>query len=89
VRCANSPTAKLAGYKQVTGAVRRRVSDAAGDPLLVVMAEPAASLAAELRRLIPELRDMVGDDRRVLVGFDRGGWSPTLFTTWTRPGSTS
>ena len=55
------------------------VSDAAGDPLLVVMAEPAASLAAELRRLIPELRATVGDDRRVLVGFDRGGWSATLF----------
>lgn len=55
------------------------VSDAAGDPLLVVMAEPAASLAAELRRMIPELRTLVGDDRRVLVGFDRGGWSPTLF----------
>jgi prepilin-type processing-associated H-X9-DG protein len=55
------------------------VSDAAGDPLLVVMAQPAASLAAELRRLIPELRAMVGDDRRVLVGFDRGGWSATLF----------
>jgi hypothetical protein len=29
--------------------------------------------------LIPELRATVGDDRRVLVGFDRGGWSPTLF----------
>lgn len=55
------------------------VADAAGDPLLVVMAQPAASLAAELRRLIPDLRDMVGDDRRVLVGFDRGGWSPALF----------
>ena len=55
------------------------VADAAGDPLLVVMAEPAASLAAELRRLIPDLRAMVGDDRRVLVGFDRGGWSPALF----------
>jgi transposase len=55
------------------------VSDAAGDPLLVVMAEPAASLAGELRRLLPELRATVGDDRRVLVGFDRGGWSPTLF----------
>ena len=55
------------------------VRDAAGDPLLVVMAEPAASLAAELRRLIPELRDMIGDGRRGLVGFDRGGWSPTLF----------
>jgi prepilin-type processing-associated H-X9-DG protein len=55
------------------------VSDAAGDPLLVVMAQPAASLAGELRRLIPELRTLVGDERRVLVGFDRGGWSPTLF----------
>jgi transposase len=55
------------------------VCDAAGDPLLVVMAEPAASLAGELRRLIPELRALVGDDRRVLVGFDRGGWSPALF----------
>ncbi len=55
------------------------VSDAAGDPLLVVMAQPAASLAAELRRLIPQLRATVGDDRRVLVGFDRGGWSPALF----------
>ena len=55
------------------------VADAAGDPLLVVMAEPGASLAGELRRLIPELRALVGDDRRVLVGFDRGGWSPTLF----------
>ena len=55
------------------------VADAAGDPLLVVMAAPGASLAGELRRLIPELRAMIGDDRRVLVGFDRGGWSATLF----------
>ncbi len=55
------------------------VADAAGDPLLVVLAEPAASLAGELRRLIPELRALVGDGRRVLVGFDRGGWSPALF----------
>lgn len=43
------------------------------------MAQPAASLASELRRLIPELREMVGDDCRVLVGFDRGGWSRALF----------
>jgi len=55
------------------------VADAAGDPLLVVMAQPGASLAAELRRLIPAMRALVGDGRRVLVGFDRGGWSPTLF----------
>src|SRR5450759_4642728 len=55
------------------------VSDAAGDPVLVVMAQPGASLAMELRRLLPDLRRAVGDDRRVLVGFDRGGWSPKLF----------
>ena len=55
------------------------VADAAGDPVLVVMAQPGASLAMELRRLLPELRAAVGDQRRVLVGFDRGGWSPALF----------
>jgi len=55
------------------------VTDAAGDPLLVVMAQPGASLASELRRLIPAMRAIIGDTRRVLVGFDRGGWSPTLF----------
>jgi transposase len=55
------------------------VSDAAGDPVLVVMAAPGASLAMELRRLLPDLRRAVGDQRRVLVGFDRGGWSPVLF----------
>jgi transposase len=55
------------------------VSDASGDPILVVMAEPGASLAMELRALLPDLRRAVGDQRRVLVGFDRGGWSPALF----------
>jgi hypothetical protein len=55
------------------------VSDASGDPVLVVMAAPGASLAMELRRLLPDLRRAVGDHRRVLVGFDRGGWSPALF----------
>ncbi|MDO5754548.1 putative transposase [Arthrobacter sp.] len=55
------------------------VSDTNGSPVFLVMAEPGASLAGELRRLLPELRTAIGDDRRVLVGFDRGGWSPTLF----------
>jgi hypothetical protein len=55
------------------------ISDASGDPVLVVMAQPGASRAMELRRLLPDLRRAVGDDRRVLVGFDRGGWSPALF----------
>ncbi len=55
------------------------VSDAHGAPVFMVMAAPGASLAGELRDLLPELRQAVGDERRVLVGFDRGGWSPALF----------
>ncbi|MDI3196281.1 hypothetical protein QK290_17960 [Pseudarthrobacter sp. AL07] len=55
------------------------VADAHGAPVLVVMAEPGAALTGELRRLPPRLRTIIGDDRRVLVGFDRGGWSPALF----------
>lgn len=46
---------------------------------MVVMAEPGSSLVKEIRRLLPELRKAIGDERRVLVGFDRGGWSPELF----------
>jgi transposase-like protein len=55
------------------------VADAAGDPVFVVMSQPSASLAGELRRLIPDLRQIVGPDRRVTVCFDRGGWSPAVF----------
>jgi prepilin-type processing-associated H-X9-DG protein len=55
------------------------VSDSHGSPVLVVMAKPGTALTGELRRLLPQLRTIVGDDRRVLVGFDRGGWSPALF----------
>lgn len=55
------------------------ICDADGDPVMVVMSDPGASLASELRRLLPDLRTAVGDQRRVLVGFDRGGWSPALF----------
>src|SRR5256885_7393245 len=50
-----------------------------GDPVFMVAAEPSDSLAGELRRLLPQLRQVVGQGRRVTVCFDRGGWSPALF----------
>jgi hypothetical protein len=50
-----------------------------GDPEFMVVAEPSDSLAGELRRLLPDLRGIVGGGRRVTVCFDRGGWSPALF----------
>ena len=55
------------------------VTDQQGDPVFMVVAEPSDSLAGELRRLLPQLRGIVGQGRRVTVCFDRGGWSPALF----------
>ena len=52
----------------------------------MVVAEPSDSLAGELRRLLPQLRQVVGDGRRVTVCFDRGGWSPALFADITEAG---
>ena len=57
-----------------------------GDPVFVVAAEPSESLAGELRRLLPQLRQVVGQGRRVTVCFDRGGWSPALFADITGAG---
>jgi hypothetical protein len=57
-----------------------------GDPVFMVVAEPSDSLASELRRLLPQLRQVVGQDRRVTVCFDRGGWSPALFADITAAG---
>jgi hypothetical protein len=56
------------------------VGDADGDPVMVITAAPSKSLAAELARLLPDLRAVIGADRRCTVVFDRGGYSPQVFT---------
>jgi len=56
------------------------VGDSDGDPVMVITAAPSQSLAAELHRLLPDLRALVGADRRCTVVFDRGGYSPQVFT---------
>ena len=55
------------------------VGDADGDPVMVLTAAPSQSLAAELRRSLPDLRAVVGPGRRCTVVFDRGGYSPQVF----------
>jgi transposase len=62
------------------------VADAGGDPVFMVVAEPSESLAGELKRLLPQLRQVAGEGRRVTVCFDRGGWSPALFADITGAG---
>ena len=57
-----------------------------GDPVFVVVAERSDSLAGEVRRLLPRLRQVAGGGRRVTVCFDRGGWSPALFADITAAG---
>jgi len=57
-----------------------------GDPVFMVVAEPSESLAGELCRLLPGLRAIAGEGRRVTVCFDRGGWSPALFADITEAG---
>jgi transposase-like protein len=56
------------------------VGDADGDPVMVITAAPSKSLAAELARLLPDLRALIGADRQCTVVFDRGGYSPQVFT---------
>jgi transposase len=62
------------------------VTDQHGNPVFMVIAEPSDSLAAEIRRLLPHLRQITGAGRRVTVCFDRGGWSPALFADLTEAG---
>ena len=47
--------------------------------MLVVIAEPSASLAAQIKDLLPDLRAVCGEDTTPVLCFDRGGWSPDLF----------
>ena len=61
------------------------VADTNGDPIFAVIAPPSASTAAEVRRLLPDLKQLV-DGRRTTVVFDRGGWSPDLFADLTAEG---
>ena len=59
------------------------VNDRRADPLFFVTAEATESLLAMLdSTLLPEVRRLVGPRRRVMIAFDREGWSPELFAKW-------
>jgi prepilin-type processing-associated H-X9-DG protein len=55
------------------------INDSRGDPLFVVTAEVNAGLVKMFPSLLPEVRRLVGM-RSVTFVFDRGGYSPKLFT---------
>jgi hypothetical protein len=55
------------------------VNDCHGDPLLVVTSEVNEGLTQALEPVLAEARALAGDERRITVIFDRGGFSPQLF----------
>lgn len=56
------------------------INDQKGDPLFVVTADANAAMSRMLLPILQEVRNLIGPDRRLTVVFDRGGWSPRLFT---------
>jgi hypothetical protein len=61
------------------------INDLSGDPVLVITGEMDAALAKVFPRLLEEVRHLVGE-QRVIIVFDRGGWSPKLFATMIKSG---
>ena len=63
------------------------VNDANAEPLLFVTAPANEGLLAMMdKELLPEIRKLVGDERRVTLIFDREGWSPKRFKKWKKAG---
>ncbi len=54
-------------------------NDCHGDPLFVVTSEINEGLTQTLEPVLAEARALAGDERRMTVVFDRGGFSPQLF----------
>ena len=61
------------------------VHDADGEPLLVVTSEMNEGLTQMLEPVLADVKALIGD-RRVLVIFDRGGFSPKLFARLDKQG---
>jgi hypothetical protein len=59
------------------------VNDRNAQPLFFVTAEATEGLLEMLdTQLLPDVRRLVGADRRVTIVFDREGWSPEMFAKW-------
>ena len=63
------------------------VNDTNGEPLMFVTAPAHEGLLAMMEQeLLPAIRTLAGEDRRVTLIFDREGWSPTRFKKWKNAG---
>jgi transposase len=62
------------------GRVDTMIADAAGRAVCFTTGEPAG-LSTSLPGTLAELRAITGDDAKIMLGFDRGGAYPAVFTT--------
>lgn len=63
------------------------VNDSNADPLFHVTAPVNDGLLSMMNaKILPEVRSLVGDSRRVTMIFDREGWSPKTFERWYKEG---
>lgn len=63
------------------------VNDSNSEPLFYVTAEANNSLLSMLdNEVIPQLRVLAGEGKRVTLIFDREGWSPDCFEKWFKGG---
>jgi Transposase protein/Winged helix-turn helix len=63
------------------------VNDANAQPLMFVTAPANEGLLAMMEaELLPAIRELAGDARRVTLIFDREGWSPQRFARWHKIG---
>jgi hypothetical protein len=63
------------------------VNDQKGDPVFFVMSPANEGLLTIIdNHVLPEIRELVGADRRVTLVFDREGWSPKRFWAWSSKG---
>ena len=73
--------------RPMSGTQDFHVNDARAEPLFVVTAEATEGLLTMMEEhLLPEIRFLVGPERRVTVVFDREGWSPASFARWQEVG---
>ena len=69
--------------RPMSGTQDFHVNDARAEPLFLVTAEATEGLLTMMEEhLLPEIRFLVGLERRVTVVFDREGWSPASFARW-------
>jgi hypothetical protein len=69
--------------RSMAGTQDFHVNDAPAEPLFVITAEATEGLLTMMEEhLLPEIRSLVGLERRVTVVFDREGWSPASFASW-------